>query len=252
MSDLFGVETIDAGWKQVLAAVKPQLATLEAKISSRIAAGEVVLPAEKDVLRCFRYPFAEVKVLIIGQDPYPTLGNAVGLSFSVAATAKLPASLRNIFTELISDLKINASEDNTDTLFAGFENSTKLPTETVTANNLRSPDLSDWAAQGVCLLNRVLTVAEGNPGAHQNLGWEEITNQAVRALVSRESPLVVILWGAHAQQVRKLIPARENILVIESAHPSPLSARKGFFGSKPFSRANQHLSVQGVTPIKWV
>lgn len=232
MDDYFGFDTLDPAWQQALAPVVDNLRALESQIQRRMEAGETVLPSAPHVLRCFQYPFNEVKVLLIGQDPYPTVGNAVGLSFSVSADAKLPASLRNIFKELITDLQLN--EQGT------------------TVNNLRSPDLSDWARQGVCLLNRVLTVAAGNPGSHENLGWEQITETAVKALVKRTRPLVVILWGTKAQKLRKLIPKRANILVIESAHPSPLSASKGFFGSAPFSRVNQHLQSQGETPIQWV
>lgn len=231
MHDFFGFSNVDAGWQQALAPVRAQLADLAEQVQHRQAQGELVLPPPQQVLRCFQYPFAEVKVLLIGQDPYPTVGNAVGLSFSVAAQAQLPASLRNIFKELLSDLQLQEPG--------------------ITVNNLRSPDLSDWAEQGVCLLNRVLTVAAGSPGAHENLGWQAVTEAAVAALVARPQPLVVILWGAKAQQLRRLIPARADILVIESAHPSPLSARRGFFGSAPFSRANQHLRAHGVSPVAW-
>lgn len=228
MFDSFNFTQIDTGWQQALSNVQPNLAALEKKITQLEAEGQAILPARSQILRAFTYPFAKVRVLIVGQDPYPTPGNAVGLSFSVAADQPTPASLRNIFKEISADLGEGEGVKET-----------------------RSPDLSDWAKQGVCLLNRVLTVTAGKAGSHRKLGWQVVTETAVRALVSRGRPLVVFLWGKDAQQLRPLIPDDPQILVVESAHPSPLSARRGFFGSKPFSQANQHLQAHGLEPIKW-
>jgi uracil-DNA glycosylase len=181
------------------------------------------------VLRAFRQPFAAVRVLIVGQDPYPTPGHAVGLSFSVAPDVRqLPPSLVNIFREYSDDL--------------GY------PTP---ANG----DLTPWSERGVLLLNRVLTVQPGKPGSHRGKGWEEVTDQAIRALAARKgegqaggAPLVAILWGRDA---RTLVPLLGGVGTIESAHPSPYSAASGFFGSRPFSRANQLLEGQGAGPVDW-
>ena len=163
-----------------------------------------------------------MRVLIVGQDPYPTPGNAVGLSFSVAPQVRrLPGSLVNIFREYSDDL--------------GY------PTPA-------TGDLTPWSERGVLLLNRVLTVAPGQPGAHRGKGWEEVTDQAIRALVARQAPMVAILWGRDA---RTLAPLLGDVPRIESAHPSPYSATSGFFGSHPFSRANQLLQQQGAEQIDW-
>jgi uracil-DNA glycosylase len=161
-------------------------------------------------------------VLIVGQDPYPTPGHPVGLSFSVAPEVKrLPGSLVNIFREYSDDL--------------GY------PTPS-------NGDLTPWAERGVLLLNRVLTVAPGKPGSHRGQGWEEVTEQAIRALAARETPLVAILWGRDA---RTLVPLLDGVPAVESAHPSPYSANSGFFGSRPFSRANQLLAQRGAEPVDW-
>jgi uracil-DNA glycosylase len=161
-------------------------------------------------------------VLVVGQDPYPTPGNAVGLSFSVAPDVRrLPPSLVNIFTEYAEDLGYPAPACG---------------------------DLSPWSERGVLLLNRVLTVAPGTPGSHRGKGWEEVTDQAIRALAGRQQPLVAILWGRDA---RTLAPLLDGVARIESAHPSPYSAGGGFFGSRPFSRANQLLQQQGAEPVDW-
>jgi uracil-DNA glycosylase len=161
-------------------------------------------------------------VLIVGQDPYPTPGHAVGLSFSVAPDVRpIPRSLTNIYAELTADLGV--------------------PTPT-------TGDLSPWADRGVLLLNRVLTVRPGAPASHRGRGWEAVTAQAIAALVDRGGPLVAVLWGRDA---RSLVPHLGGIPCIESAHPSPLSARSGFFGSRPFSRANELLARQGADPIDW-
>jgi uracil-DNA glycosylase len=190
-------------------------------LREEIASGNGYLPAGTDVLRAFTYPFDGVKVLIVGQDPYPTPGHAMGLSFSVAPGVRPPRSLENIFTELGDDL--NAPR----------------PT---------SGDLTPWAREGVCLLNRVLTVRPGAPASHRGRGWEQVTDCAIDALVARGRPLVAILWGRDAQTLE---PRLGSTPVIKSPHPSPMSARYGFFGSRPFSRANELLAAQGAEPVNW-
>jgi uracil-DNA glycosylase len=186
------------------------------------AAGRQVLPAAEDILRAFRQPFEEVRVLIVGQDPYPTPGHPVGLAFSVAADVRpVPRSLANIFTELRDDLGLAPPE---------------------------SGDLTPWTRHGVLLLNRVLTVRSGEAGSHRRRGWEAVTEQAIRALAARDAPLVAILWGRDAENLAPLLGDTPRIV---SAHPSPLSARRGFFGSRPFSRANALLAEQGAAPVDW-
>lgn len=179
------------------------------------------LPPRQDVLRAFSRPLAQVKVVIVGQDPYPTPGNSMGLAFSVKPGVRIARSLSNIFKELASDIGVT------------------IPT---------SGDLTPWADQGVLLLNRVLTVPAGQAGGHRKMGWEDVTACALSALADRGGPLVAILWGKDAAATGKYLP---NIAAIESAHPSPLSARRGFFGSKPFSKANELLVAQGGMPIDW-
>ena len=209
-------------WASALEPVAATVATLGEFLRREVAAGRGYLPAGQHVLRAFERPLDDVRVLIVGQDPYPTPGHAVGLSFSVAPDVRpVPRSLVNIFTELESDLG--------------------LPRPS-------SGDLSPWADQGVLLLNRVLTVAPGKPASHRGKGWETVTAAAITALVERGGPLVAILWGRDA---RNLVPHLPGIPAIESAHPSPLSAHSGFFGSKPFSRANDLLAQQGAAPIDW-
>jgi len=213
---------IDPGWADALEPVAGRIAAMGDFLRAEVAAGRRYLPAGENVLRAFKQPMDSVKVLIVGQDPYPTPGNAVGLSFSVAPDVRrLPPSLVNIFTEYTADL--------------GF------PTP---ANG----DLSPWTQRGVLLLNRVLTVAPGKPGSHRGKGWEEVTEQAIRALAGRRQPLVAILWGRDA---RTLAPLLDGAALISSAHPSPYSAGAGFFGSRPFSRANQLLEQQGAEPVDW-
>jgi len=192
-------------------------------LRAEVAAGRRYLPAGENVLRAFKQPFADVRVLIVGQDPYPTPGHAVGLSFSVGPDVRpLPPSLVNIFREYSDDL--------------GY------PTPT-------NGDLTPWSERGVLLLNRVLTVQPGRPGSHRGKGWEEVTEQAIRALAARKTvPLVAILWGRDA---RTLAPVLGDIDRIESAHPSPYSAANGFFGSRPFSRTNKLLGQRGAEPIDW-
>jgi uracil-DNA glycosylase len=214
---------IEAGWAQALEPAAGRIAAMGEFLRAEIAAGRRYLPSGENVLRAFKQPFADVRVLIVGQDPYPTPGHAVGLSFSVAPQVRrLPASLVNIFREYGDDLGLPAPS---------------------------SGDLSPWAERGVLLLNRVLTVAPGQPGSHRGKGWEEVTEQAIRALAARpDSPLVAILWGRDA---RTLSPLLEGAGRIESAHPSPYSAASGFFGSHPFTRANRLLEQQGAEPIDW-
>jgi uracil-DNA glycosylase len=213
---------IDPGWADALEPVAGRIAAMGDFLRAEVAAGRRYLPAGENVLRAFRQPLQAVRVLIVGQDPYPTPGNPVGLSFSVAPDVRrLPPSLVNIFEEYTADL--------------GF------PTPA-------TGDLSPWTERGVLLLNRVLTVAPGQPGSHRGKGWEEVTEQAIRALAGRQQPLVAILWGRDA---RTLAPLLEGAALIESAHPSPYSAGSGFFGSRPFSRANQLLQQQGGEPVDW-
>ncbi len=191
-------------------------------LRAELSAGHRYLPAGPNVLRAFTFPLDKVRVLIVGQDPYPTPGHAVGLSFSVAPDVRpLPRSLDNIFKEYRNDL--------------GYP-----PPST--------GDLTPWCEQGVMLLNRVLTVRPGTPASHRGKGWEAVTECAIRALVARRQPLVAVLWGRDASTLK---PMLEDTAVIESAHPSPLSASRGFFGSKPFSRANELLSQRGAEPIDW-
>lgn len=215
-------------WAEALAPATARLHELAAGLESERALGHQVLPAAENILRAFRRPMSETKVLILGQDPYPTPGHAVGLSFSVAPDVRpLPRSLKNIFTELQSDLGIAPSP---------------------------SGDLSAWADQGVLLLNRVLTVRAGAAGSHRRRGWEGITELAVRSLAARRGPdgarmpLVAVLWGRDAQSI---IPFLDGAPTVESAHPSPLSASRGFFGSRPFSRVNELLAGQGAGPVDW-
>jgi uracil-DNA glycosylase len=214
---------VDPGWADALEPVAGRIAAMGDFLRAEVAAGRRYLPAGENVLRAFKQPFAEVRVLIVGQDPYPTPGHAVGLSFSVAPEVRrLPGSLVNIFREYSEDL--------------GY------PTPT-------TGDLTPWTERGVLLLNRVLTVQPGKPGSHRGKGWEEVTEQAIRALAARKTePLVAILWGRDA---RTLVPLLAGIPAVESAHPSPYSAASGFFGSRPFSRANQLLEQEGAQPVDW-
>jgi uracil-DNA glycosylase len=215
-------EVVEAGWAQALEPVAGRIAAMGDFLREEIAAGRRYLPAGDAVLRAFQQPFADVRVLIVGQDPYPTPGNPVGLSFSVAPDVKrLPPSLVNIFREYSEDLGYPAPSNG---------------------------DLTPWSDRGVLLLNRVLTVQPRQPGSHRGKGWEEVTEQAIKALAARDRPLVAILWGRDAGN---LAPLLGEVPIIESAHPSPYSADRGFFGSRPFSRANQLLEQQGADPIDW-
>jgi uracil-DNA glycosylase len=213
---------MEAGWAAALDPVAGRITAMGAFLRAEIAAGRKYLPSGDNVLRAFRQPFADVRVLIVGQDPYPTPGHPVGLAFSVAPDVRrLPGSLVNIFREYTADLGYPKPSNG---------------------------DLTPWAERGVLLLNRVLTVEPGKPGSHRGKGWEEVTDQAIRALAARQKPLVAILWGRDA---RSLAPLLGDVPRIESAHPSPMSADNGFFGTRPFSRANKLLESQGAEPIDW-
>ena len=217
-------ELVDEGWARELAPVADQIAAMGEFLRAEIAAGRRYLPAGADVLRAFTFPFDAVRVLIVGQDPYPTPGHPVGLSFSVAPDVRpLPRSLANIFTEYSADLGHPPPS---------------------------SGDLTPWAARGVMLLNRVLTVQPGTPASHRGKGWEAVTECAIRALVGRGTPLVAILWGRDAATLTPML-TDGGCVCIESPHPSPLSASRGFFGSRPFSRANESLQKMGAEPLDW-
>ncbi|MFJ5862495.1 uracil-DNA glycosylase [Pseudarthrobacter sp. NPDC092439] len=221
-------ELVAPDWAEALAGVEDRLRSVLSFLATEVAAGHPVLPPPSCVLRAFRRPLAAVKVLVVGQDPYPTPGHAVGLSFSVdGRTRPIPRSLANIYRELEADLGI--------------------PPRT-------HGDLSAWAEQGVLLLNRVMSVRAGAAGSHRGKGWEEITTAAVAALAARRGPdgaglpLVAVLWGKDAEAVRPLLP---GVPAVASAHPSPLSASRGFFGSRPFSRVNGLLQEQGAAGVTW-
>lgn len=215
-------DLVDPGWAAALAPVEPQVHAMGEFLRAEVAAGRGYLPAGDDVLRAFQRPLADVRVLIVGQDPYPTPGHPMGLSFSVKPDVRpIPRSLANIYTELEADLGLPRPSTG---------------------------DLSPWADAGVLLLNRCLTVRPGAPASHRGKGWEQVTDAAIAALVARGTPLVAILWGRDAQSLR---PALGDVPVIASAHPSPLSASGGFFGSRPFSRANDSLLAQGGQPVDW-
>ncbi|NNH72630.1 uracil-DNA glycosylase [Nocardia uniformis] len=215
-------EVIDSGWAEALEPVADRIATMGEFLRAEIAAGRGYLPKGENVLRAFQRPFDKVRVLIVGQDPYPTPGHAMGLSFSVEPDVKpVPRSLANIFSELSKDLG--------------------LPTPS-------NGDLTPWSDQGVLMLNRVLTVAPGQAASHRGKGWEAVTEQAIRALVARDQPLVAILWGRDASTLKPMLGSTPYI---ESAHPSPLSASRGFFGSRPFSRTNELLGTLGAAPVDW-
>ena len=210
-------------WVPVLEHERETLTVIGEFLRQESAAGQAWLPAGDNILRAFARPLTDVRALIVGQDPYPTPGHAVGLSFSVAPDVRpIPRSLQNIYKELESDLGIPRPA---------------------------SGDLSPWADQGVLLLNRVLTVRSGEPGSHRGIGWERITDAAIAGLVARDDePLVAILWGKDAQTLESALP---DVPLIISAHPSPMSADRGFFGSKPFSRANEYLEDLGGDPVDW-
>lgn len=215
-------ELVHPAWADALAPVADRLDHLTWLVRREVAEGHGVLPEPEHILRAFDRPPGDVRVLLLGQDPYPTPGHAVGLSFSVApGTRPMPRSLVNIFRELAADTGVAPPADG---------------------------DLTGWADRGVMLLNRVLTVRPGQAGSHRRLGWEAVTDQAVRTLASRGSPLVAVLWGRDAQTIRPLLGATP---VVASAHPSPLSASRGFLGSRPFSQVDALLAGQGAAPMDW-
>ncbi|OBF91399.1 uracil-DNA glycosylase [Mycobacterium sp. 852002-51163_SCH5372311] len=217
-------ELVEAGWAAALEPAAEQVAQMGRFLRDELAAGRRYLPAGPNVLRAFTFPFDQVRVLIVGQDPYPTPGHAVGLSFSVAPDVKpLPRSLANIFDEYTADLGHPQPSCG---------------------------DLTPWAQRGVLLLNRVLTVRPSNPASHRGKGWEAVTECAIRALAARSQPMVAILWGRDASTLKPMLAAGKCV-AIESPHPSPLSASRGFFGSRPFSRANELLTGMGADPIDW-
>ena len=215
-------ELVDPGWAAALAPVAGDIARLGDFLRAEVAAGRPYLPAGENVLRAFTYPMDAVRVLIVGQDPYPTPGHPIGLSFAVDPHVRpVPRSLQNIYRELRDDLGVETPANG---------------------------DLTPWAQHGVMLLNRVLTVGVGASGSHRGKGWEAVTEAAIRALVARDAPLVAILWGKDAQSLEPMLGSTP---LVKSVHPSPLSASGGFFGSKPFSRANALLEEQGANPVNW-
>ncbi|MET9603504.1 uracil-DNA glycosylase [Streptomyces sp. NPDC006512] len=215
-------EIVEPGWARALEPVAAQVAAMGDFLRAEIAAGRTYLPSGANVLRAFQQPFDEVKVLIVGQDPYPTPGHAMGLSFSVAPDVQpVPPSLDNIFRELHTDLGVPRPANG---------------------------DLTPWTRQGVLLLNRALTTAPRKTGGHRGKGWEAVTEQAIRALAARGKPLVSVLWGRDARNLRPLLG---ELPAVESVHPSPMSAANGFFGSRPFSRTNDLLVRQGAQPVDW-
>ena len=225
MSALAGL--VDRGlvapdWAAALAPVDERIATLGRFLREEIAAGRAYLPAGDHILRAFARPLADVRVLVVGQDPYPTPGHPIGLSFAVARDVRpLPASLRNIYAELRTDVGVEPPDHG---------------------------DLTAWSDQGVMLLNRVLTVRPGAPASHRGKGWEEVTERAIAVLAARDGPLAAILWGRDAQSLKGLLGP---VPWVESVHPSPLSAHRGFFGSRPFTRVNRMLVEQGADPVDW-
>jgi uracil-DNA glycosylase len=213
---------VAADWAEALAPVDDTIAAMGTFLRAEVAAGRQYLPHGDHILRAFSRPLADVKVLVVGQDPYPTPGHPVGLSFSVAPDVRpLPRSLVNIYTELVADVG--------------------CPPPT-------SGDLTPWFERGVMLLNRVLTVRPGEAASHRGRGWEDVTECAIKALAARGGPCAAILWGRDAQGLK---PMLGSVPWVESAHPSPLSAARGFFGSRPFSRVNRLLAEQGADPVDW-
>ena len=217
--------SLPSGWAQILGDQfqQPYMHSLRDFLLAQKQQGAQIYPPTSDTFRAFQLcDFHKVKVIILGQDPYHGPNQAHGLSFSVRSSTKAPPSLVNIFKELENDL--------------GWAR--------------RQTDLSDWAEQGVLLLNSVLTVTAHNAGSHRNQGWETFTDQAISALAQQRQNLVFILWGGYARAKKKLIDSSRHC-IIESAHPSPLSAHSGFFGSKPFSRCNNYLHACNQQPINW-
>lgn len=221
-------EIMDPSWATALEPVEGDIRRMGDFLRAEHASHHPTLPSSNNIFRAFQLPLDQVKVLIVGQDPYPTPGHPVGLSFCVAPDVDpIPASLRNIYQEMMDDLGLPRPSNG---------------------------DLTPWVVQGVMLLNRSLTVRSGAPNSHQGKGWEKITEQAIKALNSRRDesgrplPLVAILWGRNAKSLESLLT---NAKIIKSPHPSPLSASRGFFGSRPFSRTNAYLEEMGTSPIDW-
>jgi uracil-DNA glycosylase len=213
---------VAADWAEALTPVEGVIRSMGEFLRAEIAAGHGYLPAGHQVLRAFQQPLAEVRVLVVGQDPYPTPGHPVGLSFAVGADVRpLPPSLRNIYAELVADLGLPPPSNG---------------------------DLTPWTRQGVMLLNRALTVRPGAPASHRGRGWEQVTDCAVRALAERPGAKAAILWGRDAQSLKPLLA---GVPWVESVHPSPLSAHRGFLGSRPFSRVDRLLVEQGGEPVDW-
>jgi uracil-DNA glycosylase len=209
-------------WAEALGPVDARIGALGQFLREELAAGRRYLPAGDNILRAFARPLADVRVLVVGQDPYPTPGHPIGLSFAVARDVRpLPGSLRNIYQELRTDVGVEPPAHG---------------------------DLTAWTDQGVMLLNRVLTVRPGEPASHRGKGWEQITERAIEVLAARGGPCAAILWGRDAQSLKGLLGP---IPWVESVHPSPLSASRGFFGSRPFSRVNRLLAEQGAPAVDW-
>ncbi len=221
-------DNLPPGWRERLApeAKKPYFTSLAAFLREEHAAGRPIFPKPENRLRALQtVDYDDVKVVILGQDPYHGAGQAVGLSFAVPnSLMPKPPSLKNIFNEITSDLGV--------------------------AVDPRLSELQTWASQGVLLLNTVLTVRQGEPLSHRGKGWETFTDEIIRHLGRREDPVVFLLWGSPARAKKNLIEGKHH-RIFESAHPSPLSAHKGFFGTKPFSRINECLVSLGKTPIEW-
>ena len=209
-------------WATALAPVDERIARMGQFLREELAAGHAYLPAGEHVFRAFQRPMAQVRVLVVGQDPYPTPGHAIGLAFAVDPHVRpIPRSLANIYQELRTDVGIAPRQHG---------------------------DLTAWSDRGVMLLNRVLTVRPGAPASHRGRGWEQVTESAIDALVRRGGPLVAILWGREAHALK---PRLGSVPWVESVHPSPLSATRGFFGSRPFTRVNRLLAEQGAEPVDW-
>ena len=212
-------------WAEAMLPVEDEIRAMGEFLHAEVAAGRSYLPAPDNIFRAFQTPLADVKVLIVGQDPYPDPRYPIGLSFAVKREVRpIPQSLKNIYKEIADDV--------------GGE----IPAH---------GDLTAWADQGVMLLNRALSVEAGKPASHSNKGWEKITEHAIKVLNERNQPMVAILWGSNAGQLANYLDS-PKIQILQSAHPSPLSAHRGFFGSKPFSKANLYLELNGLTPIKWL
>ncbi len=217
-------DLVGPGWAEVLAPVADRIAELGEFLRSERAAGRTFAPAGDRVFAALAMPFDAVRVLVVGQDPYPTPGHAIGLAFAVDRGVRpLPPSLANIHAEYAADLGLPAPSHG---------------------------DLSAWVAQGVLLLNRCLTVRHGAPGSHRGWGWEEVTDAVVAGLLTRDRPLVALLWGRDAQRLAPRLRAG-GAAVLEAPHPSPLSAHRGFLGSRPFTGANAALAAAGAAPVDW-